>query len=58
MTTRTRVKLAVILDAMAALGPLTIDTYLPAPPSISDLQSTSAAVGLTLTGTLVGFALG
>ncbi|WP_295702382.1 multidrug effflux MFS transporter [Lapillicoccus sp.] len=59
MTTRARVKLVIILGAMTALGPLTIDTYLPALPSITrDLQSTSAAVGLTLTGTLVGFALG
>lgn len=59
MTTRARVRLVLILGAMTALGPLTIDTYLPALPSItSDLQSTSAAVGLTLTGTLVGFALG
>jgi MFS transporter, DHA1 family, multidrug resistance protein len=59
MTTRARTKLVVILGALTALGPLTIDTYLPALPSITrDLQSTSAAVGLTLTGTLVGFALG
>ncbi len=59
MTTRARVKLVIILGAMTALGPLTIDTYLPALPSITrDLQSTSAAVGLTLTGTLIGFALG
>jgi DHA1 family bicyclomycin/chloramphenicol resistance-like MFS transporter len=59
MSTRARVKLVLILGALTALGPLTIDTYLPALPSITrDLQSTSAAVGLTLTGTLVGFALG
>src|SRR6185369_8551343 len=42
-----------------ALGPLTIDMYLPALPRIvDDLQTTSAAVQLTLTGTLVGLALG
>ncbi len=59
MTTRERVRLVIILGAMTALGPLTIDTYLPALPSITrNLQSTSAAVGLTLTGTLVGFAVG
>ncbi len=59
MSTRARVKLIVILGALTALGPLTIDTYLPALPSITrDLQTTSAAVGLTLTGTLIGFALG
>jgi DHA1 family bicyclomycin/chloramphenicol resistance-like MFS transporter len=59
MSTRARVKLIVILGALTALGPLTVDTYLPALPSITrDLQTTSAAVGLTLTGTLIGFALG
>jgi DHA1 family bicyclomycin/chloramphenicol resistance-like MFS transporter len=47
------------LGALIAIGPLTIDTYLPAFPSItSDLETTSAAVQLTLTGTLVGLALG
>ena len=45
--------------AFVALGPLTIDLYLPALPTITDdLQTTSAAVQLTLTGTLVGLALG
>ena len=59
MSTRARVKLIVILGALTALGPLTVDTYLPALPSITrDLHTTSAAVGLTLTGTLIGFALG
>jgi DHA1 family bicyclomycin/chloramphenicol resistance-like MFS transporter len=59
MSGRARVKLIVILGALTALGPLTVDTYLPALPSITrDLQTTSAAVGLTLTGTLIGFALG
>jgi DHA1 family bicyclomycin/chloramphenicol resistance-like MFS transporter len=59
MSIRARVKLIVILGALTALGPLTVDTYLPALPSITrDLQTTSAAVGLTLTGTLIGFALG
>lgn len=58
-STRARVTLVVMLGALTALGPLTVDTYLPALPSITaDLQTTSAAVGLTLTGTLIGFALG
>jgi MFS transporter, DHA1 family, multidrug resistance protein len=48
-----------VLGALIALGPLTIDMYLPALPSIvDDLNSTSAAVQLTLTGTLIGLALG
>jgi DHA1 family bicyclomycin/chloramphenicol resistance-like MFS transporter len=50
---------ALILGAFVAVGPLTIDMYLPALPSIADeLATTSATVQLTLTGTLVGLALG
>jgi DHA1 family bicyclomycin/chloramphenicol resistance-like MFS transporter len=48
-----------VLGALIALGPLTIDMYLPALPTIvDDLGTTSAAVQLTLTGTLAGLALG
>ncbi|MDP5181090.1 multidrug effflux MFS transporter [Blastococcus sp. BMG 814] len=50
---------ALTLGAFVALGPLTIDMYLPALPSITDdLLTTSATVQLTLTGTLVGLAFG
>ncbi len=50
---------ALILGAFVAIGPLTIDMYLPALPTIErELETTSAAVQLTLTGTLVGLALG
>ena len=50
---------ALTLGAFVALGPLTIDMYLPALPSITgDLGTTPATVQLTLTGTLVGLALG
>lgn len=52
-------RLALLLGAFVALGPLTIDMYLPALPTIGqELATTSAAVQLTLTGTLVGLALG
>jgi DHA1 family bicyclomycin/chloramphenicol resistance-like MFS transporter len=52
-------RLVLILGALIALGPLTIDMYLPALPAITaDLMTTSAGVQLTLTGTLVGLALG
>jgi MFS transporter, DHA1 family, multidrug resistance protein len=52
-------RLALTLGAFVALGPLTIDMYLPALPTIAtELETTSAAVQLTLTGTLVGLALG
>ena len=50
---------ALVLGGFVALGPLTIDMYLPALPTITrDLETTSAAVQLTLTGTLIGLALG
>ncbi|HEV7871263.1 MAG TPA: multidrug effflux MFS transporter [Modestobacter sp.] len=50
---------ALTLGAFVAIGPLTIDMYLPALPSIMrELGTTSATVQLTLTGTLVGLALG
>lgn len=48
-----------VLGALIALGPLTIDMYLPALPDIAnDLSVTSSVVQLTLTGTLAGLALG
>lgn len=50
---------ALVLGVFVAIGPLTIDMYLPALPTIAtELQTTEAAVQLTLTGTLVGLALG
>ena len=52
-------RLALMLGAFVALGPLTIDMYLPALPTITDdLMTTSAVVQLTLTGTLLGLGLG
>jgi MFS transporter, DHA1 family, multidrug resistance protein len=53
------VRLVLALGSLVALGPLTIDMYLPALPAIAtDLHAPSAAVQLTLTGTLVGMAGG
>src|SRR3954466_15902285 len=50
---------ALTLGAFVALGPLTLAVSLPALPTITtELETTSAAVQLTLTGTLVGLALG
>src|SRR5919199_606550 len=52
-------RLVLLLGVLVALGPFTIDMYLPALPVIGpDLGSTPAAVQLTLTGTLVGIAVG
>jgi DHA1 family bicyclomycin/chloramphenicol resistance-like MFS transporter len=49
----------VVLGALIALGPLTIDMYLPAFPRIADeLAASDAQVQLTLTGMLVGLAVG
>jgi DHA1 family bicyclomycin/chloramphenicol resistance-like MFS transporter len=59
MSTRQRLGLVLTLGSLIAIGPLTIDMYLPALPSITtSLQTTSTAVQLTLTGTLIGLALG
>ncbi|MEU7979204.1 multidrug effflux MFS transporter [Micromonospora sp. NPDC049081] len=59
MTRRQRVRLVLVLGSLIAIGPLTIDMYLPALPAIATyFATTSAAVQLTLTGTLAGLALG
>ncbi len=58
-TSADRLRVILVLGALISLGPLTIDMYLPALPAIvTDLNTNSAAVQLTLTGTLVGLALG
>jgi len=49
----------VILGALTAIGPLSLDAYLPAFPEIArDLQTTPVQVQLSLTACLVGIALG
>ncbi|HEX8629537.1 MAG TPA: multidrug effflux MFS transporter [Catenuloplanes sp.] len=54
-----RLQLVLVLGALIALGPLTIDMYLPALPSMTaDLSTTAAAAQLTLTGTLIGLGFG
>jgi DHA1 family bicyclomycin/chloramphenicol resistance-like MFS transporter len=59
MTRGQRTRLIIVLGSLIAIGPLTIDMYLPALPNITaSLQTTSAAVQLTLTGTLAGLAIG
>jgi DHA1 family bicyclomycin/chloramphenicol resistance-like MFS transporter len=56
---RRRLVLVLVLGLLAALGPLTIDMYLPSLPTITgELHTTAAAVQLTLTGTLAGLGLG
>src|ERR1700753_2443904 len=54
-----RVRLVLILGSLSAFGPLSIDMYLPAFPSLSrDLHAGPSAVQLTLTACLVGLAVG
>jgi MFS transporter, DHA1 family, multidrug resistance protein len=54
-----RIKIILVLGALIALGPLTIDMYLPALPALgADLGASESAVQLTLTGTLIGLGLG
>lgn len=51
--------LIILLGSMTALGPLTIDFYLPALPEMADdLHTSEAPLQLTLTASLVGLALG
>lgn len=57
--TPSRIRMIVVLGVMVALGPLTIDMYLPALPRIAEELGVSSSVAqLTLTGTLLGLALG
>jgi DHA1 family bicyclomycin/chloramphenicol resistance-like MFS transporter len=54
-----RTRMIVVLGALVALGPLTLDLYLPALPRITEeLSVTSSVTQLTLTGTLAGLAFG
>jgi DHA1 family bicyclomycin/chloramphenicol resistance-like MFS transporter len=59
LTNRQRFVYVVILGALTALGPFTIDLYLPAFPVLeADFDVPAALIQLTLTGTTIGFALG
>ena len=50
--------LLILLAALVSLGPLTIDTYLPAMPAMSDaLQASTSQVQLTISSYLLGFSL-
>ncbi len=52
-------RLAVVLGALTAIGPLTIDMYLPALPTIaSHFAASDTAAAATLTGSLLGLAFG
>ncbi|MGW4800570.1 MFS transporter, partial [Nonomuraea sp. NPDC004297] len=54
-----RGSLLLILGALSAIGPLSIDMYLPALPAItSEMLSAEAQVQLTLTACLIGVSVG
>ena len=58
-TGRRYLGLVLILGSLSAIGPLTIDTYLPALPTLTrQLGATDAQAQLTLTGLLLGLGLG
>ncbi|CAM3205427.1 multidrug effflux MFS transporter [Paenibacillus taichungensis] len=54
-----RLLIAIILGLLAGIGPLSIDMYLPALPTISmNLEASASIAQLSLTATLIGIALG
>jgi DHA1 family bicyclomycin/chloramphenicol resistance-like MFS transporter len=56
---RRYLQLVVVLGALMAIGPLTIDTYLPALPQLSaEMHATDSQAQLTITGLLLGMGLG
>ena len=56
---RKYVQLVLVLGALSAIGPLTIDTYLPALPELTtELAATDSQAQLTITGLLVGLGIG
>jgi MFS transporter, DHA1 family, multidrug resistance protein len=59
LTRGRHLQLIVVLGSLIALGPLTIDMYLPAFPQLAaELNASTSAVQLTLTGMLGGLAFG
>lgn len=59
LSRRQRLVYIFVLGALTALGPFSIDLYLPALPRVqADLSATTAAVQITLSATTIGFAIG
>lgn len=59
LSNRQRLVYVLVLGALTALGPFSVDLYLPAFPAVeADLNTTAVAVQLTLTATTIGFAIG
>lgn len=54
-----RIRIAIVLGSLAAIGPLSLDMYLPTLPALAEqLGSTTSATQLSLTACMVGLALG
>ncbi|MGE7602102.1 multidrug effflux MFS transporter [Peribacillus sp. NPDC097675] len=59
MKTTKKLWLALMLGSFAAIGPLSLDMYLPGLPTLAnDLKSTTSLAQLSLTACLLGLALG
>ena len=59
LTRRQRLVYVLVLGALTALGPFTVDLYLPAFPLLEeDLDVSTAAIQVTLSATMLGFAFG
>ncbi|SDZ17605.1 MFS transporter, DHA1 family, bicyclomycin/chloramphenicol resistance protein [Amycolatopsis xylanica] len=57
--THSRLRYALVLGGLSAFGPLSIDMYLPAFPSMTaDFRSTPSTLQLTLSAFIIGLALG
>jgi DHA1 family bicyclomycin/chloramphenicol resistance-like MFS transporter len=54
-----RLLYVLVLGALVALGPFTIDLYLPALPLVAEeLRAAESTIQLTLTATMIGFGVG
>lgn len=54
-----RLTYILVLGALMTLGPFTIDMYLPALPDLErEMNASTATVQLTITATMIGFAVG
>ncbi len=59
LTSRRRLGYVLILGAQAALGPATMDSYLPALPALqAEFVTGASAIQLTLSATMLGFGFG
>lgn len=59
MNRKQQLNLIIILGALAALGPFSIDTYLPGFPAIAkDLETSISRVSITLTSYFIGISVG